>query len=394
MFQQFVLSLGVHVHISLGILFIFSFGYIYTKHVYGHWTRRGIEIAHPPAFLIGNFGKILMQKCTIGELMQDFYNSSTQPVVGVFAGLRAMLIPRDPQLVRNILNNDFAYFHDRGMYCNVRDDPLTGQLLMTPGEKWKQMRAKLTPTFTSGKLKAMCSTLIDCAQPLQQHLEQYVDRAESAEIRDICTRFTMNIIVSTAFGIDIDCFARPDEVFLRQGRKFFELTLNNLLRQLLSSVAPGLMRFLRMRLFDKEMCEFMIAMVEQNLKHREEQKIVRKDFFQLLVQIRNGGNVQQDGDWTAKISNDSTKKNLSIEEVAANAYLFLIAGYESSSASMSFVLYELSKNHEVQDKVHAEIDQVLGKFDGQVTYDSLKELKYLDCCIDGEYNHRLTSNHK
>lgn len=246
------------------------------------------------------------------------------------------------------------------------------------------MRAKLTPTFTSGKLKAMFSTLIDCARPLQEHLEQYADRPESAEVRDICSRFTMNIIASTAFGIEIDCFANPNEDFLRHGRKFFELSLNNVLRQLLSSVAPGLMKALKIRLFDKEMADFMITMVEQNLKHREEQQVVRKDFFQLLVQIRNGG-VERDGEWATKIkSGEENNKSMSIEEVAAQAYLFLIAGFESSSSAMAFCLYELARNLDVQQRLHAEIDRILSKYDGQVTYDSLKEMKYLDCCIDGK----------
>lgn len=384
MFHVLSSVLNISTFISLGILLILSFGFIYIRNVYSYWQRRSVCTAVPPTFPIGSFGKILLQKCTIGELMQEFYNSSTEPLIGVYAGIRAMLIPRDTQLIRNILNSDFQHFHDRGMYWNEKDDPLTAQLLMTPGEKWKHMRAKLTPTFTSGKLKAMFSTLIDCARPLQEHLEPFAGRPESVEVRDICSRFTMTIICSCAFGIEIDCIANPDEEFLRQGRKFFELSLNNVMRQLLSFVSPALMKALRMRLFDREMAEFMIAMVKQNLEYREGQNVIRKDFFQLLVQIRNGGNVERDGEWATKITGEEKDKTLSIEEVAAHAYLFLIAGYESSSSTMSFLLYELARNVEAQGKVHAEIDQVLAKYDGQVTYESLREMKYLDCCIDGK----------
>lgn len=50
---------------------------------------------------------------------------------------------------------------------------------------------------------------------------------------------------------------------------------------------------------------------------------------------------------------------------------------------MAFCLFELCKNQEIQRKVQDEIDQVLGSNDiSSITYESLQELKYLECCID------------
>jgi cytochrome P450 family 6 len=47
---------------------------------------------------------------------------------------------------------------------------------------------------------------------------------------------------------------------------------------------------------------------------------------------------------------------------------------------MSYCLFELAKNPEIQRKVQKEIDGVLKS--GKFTYESLHELKYLECCID------------
>lgn len=46
-----------------------------------------------------------------------------------------------------------------------------------------------------------------------------------------------------------------------------------------------------MRIFNKDVQDFMISVVQQNLKYREEEKVIRKDFFQLMVQIRNSNNM-------------------------------------------------------------------------------------------------------
>lgn len=50
---------------------------------------------------------------------------------------------------------------------------------------------------------------------------------------------------------------------------------------------------------------------------------------------------------------------------------------------MSFCLFELIKNPEIQQKVQAELNEVLEKAGPEgITYDNLAELKYLERCID------------
>lgn len=50
-------------------------------------------------------------------------------------------------------------------------------------------------------------------------------------------------------------------------------------------ICPKLLEILKMRLIDKDVEDFMINVVEQTLELREKNKVVRKDFFQLLVQL-------------------------------------------------------------------------------------------------------------
>lgn len=71
------------------------------------------------------------------------------------------------------------------------------------------------------------------------------------------------------------------------------------------------------------------------------------------------------------------------ELMAAQCVLFFLAGYETSSTTIAFTLLELSKNHHIQNKVRDEINKLLEKYDGQVTYDLLKNMPYTDMVMAG-----------
>lgn len=144
------------------------------------------------------------------------------------------------------------------------------------------------------------------------------------------------------------------------------------------------MPLLNLKSVSQDVEDFILSMTKQSLEYREKNNITRKDFLQLMVQVRNTGTVQSDGEWETKITHDESKKALSVEEVAAQSFVFLIAGFETSSTTMSYCLYELARNPQYQKRVQQEIADVLNKHNGEMTYDSLSEMHLLESCIDGK----------
>lgn len=193
-------------------------------------------------------------------------------------------------------------------------------------------------------------------------------------------------------GNEINCIENPDTSFRRYGRKVFDTNLKNGLRFLLAFIAPSVMKFFHIRQFDQDVEDFMKSLVQKTLEFREKSNVVRKDFFQLLVQLRNTGNVQLDDQWETVITNDEKGKALTLNQVTAQAFVFYLAGFETSSTTMSFCLYEIAKNPNVQRKIHEEIDCVLAKHNGKISYESVSEMKYLESCVDGKWysNHSLS----
>ncbi|GLV40919.1 Cytochrome P450 6a19 [Carabus blaptoides fortunei] len=72
-----------------------------------------------------------------------------------------------------------------------------------------------------------------------------------------------------------------------------------------------------------------------------------------------------------------------VNQIAAHCFSFFFAGFESSATTISFCMFELAVNPNIQDKVRAEITSVLEKYNGHMTYDAISELRYLDQVIHG-----------
>jgi hypothetical protein len=55
-----------------------------------------------------------------------------------------------------------------------------------------------------------------------------------------------------------------------------------------------------------------------------------------------------------------------------------------STISLSFCLLELAINPEIQQCLSIEIDTTLEKCQGQITYDAIQGMSYLDKVVNGE----------
>lgn len=326
-----------------------------------------------PSFPTGNIMPIITGKMSLAEFFRDIYeHNKHHPLVGIYMLYKPFLIVNDPDLIRNILTKEFTNFHDRGIFYNEEIDPLSGHLFQLPGKKWRNLRVKLTPTFTSGKIKQIFPILKEAGNVLEKYLEEEALKGSTIDVKDIFARYSTDIIMSVAFGISCDSFKEPNNEFRYWGKKIFD---PKPFWNALILFAPQVLNFFSISYTEKSVTNFFTNMFKQTVKYRESNNIERKDFLNLLIQLMKNGYVNADDESLSNNVN-AAKNKLTMMEAAAQAYVFFLAGFETSSTTVTFCLYELAKNQDIQNKLREEIQTMIKK-NGDLTYCALNDMNYL-----------------
>ncbi|XP_069672104.1 probable cytochrome P450 6a13 [Periplaneta americana] len=357
--------------------------YFYFQHTWTYWKKRNVPYVQP-TFPFGNFGDVVFARKSMGELFNYLYAKlEGEKFGGTYTFTKKGFFFRDPELIKSILVKDFPSFHDRGLFFDDELDPLVAGLFFLPGNRWRNLRVKLSPTFTSGKMKMMFQTLVDCGQELGECLDETAEKEEVIEIKDVMARYSTDVISSCAFGIQCNCLKNPDAEFRQWGRKIFEPSLRSAIIALLSSIAPSLLKVLKFRGLDPNISKYFRRMVEDTVKYRESNNIKRNDFMQLLIQLKNKGIVdvdyQNDDHYGQEVEEEkSVDKEFSMDNLAAQVFMFYTGGFETAASTMTFCLYELALNPDIQKRLSYEILEVMEKYGGKITYESIQDMEYLD----------------
>ncbi|KFB39403.1 hypothetical protein ZHAS_00006840 [Anopheles sinensis] len=346
----------------------------FVRRKYSFWADRGVPYIKP-RFPFGNIQGI-GRRMHSSQLMTKFYNElkpSGKPYGGIYFFTNPVALALELEFVKNVLVRDFAHFHDRGVYYNEKDDPISGHLFNIEGTKWTNLRKKLIPTFSSGKMKMMCPTIVSVGERFRECLGKCLDSGDGeVEMKELLARFTTDVIGTCAFGIDCNSLNDPNAEFLRMGRRVFEVPRGRILKFFFMATFKDFSRRIHIKGTSEEVSEFFFKVVRETIEYREKNNIQRNDFMNLLMQLKNGGQLDESGEAVG---------TLSLNEVVAQAFVFFLGGFETSSTTMSYCLYELSLNEEIQQRARECVQDAVRKHGG-LTYDALMDMPYIDQCIN------------
>nr|AQM57045.1 cytochrome P450 CYP6CS3 [Sogatella furcifera] len=340
---------------------------IYASYVFSYWHRRGLASCSG-SLPFGSMGDFVLQKKAISEVFADIYRQGEgHKLYGYYSFLSPALLVRDPELIRLVLVKDFPHFMNRGAYFNEKDDPLSAHIFSLEGEQWKKIRTKVSPFYATNKMKFMFDTIKSCSVDLQKYLLESSSMSESEfELKNLMSKYSIEVIAQTAIGMEGNNY--KDRNMLSE--MSFKVTDPNDLMQTFRFSLPFINRklaaFLNLRFTPKETEDYYLDVLRQIIDERRKENIVKNDFMHLLLQLKGKSDTIDKG-----------AGGLSLEEIAAQTFVFILAGHETSSSTIAFCLHELALNHSIQQQLIDEIDST-GCTIQQITFDQIQDLHYLD----------------
>ncbi|KAB0794241.1 hypothetical protein PPYR_13861 [Photinus pyralis] len=355
-----------------------------------YWKDRNVPHIKPWPVL-GNALPMLTGKHSITEFIEMIYHQfPNERYVGIFSFRNPQLMIKDLNLVKRIGVKDFDYFTNRTVQITEKVEPLFGRALISLlDQKWRDMRATLSPTFTSSKMRFMFNLVSDCAVQFVDHfLDEDDGDVIEVDTKDVSTRFTNDAIATAAFGIHLNSLEDKTNDFFLMGKDLNNVTTWRALKLLGYSIFPALMRLLKVPLLPGKYLGFFTNIVKGNIREREEKGLVRPDLIHILLERRQGKGTDEDvvPPKEFAISNEVAVESrriveLTDEDIVAQALMFFFAGFETTSTLICFMCHELAANPDVQQRLQEEINDVLKRCDGKVTYEALLSMKYLDMVV-------------
>ncbi|KAI9363256.1 cytochrome P450 [Pilaira anomala] len=238
-------------------------------------------------------------------------------------------------------------FAGNGLFTSDSDD-----------DEWKLAHKILMPAFSPRAIKAYQPEMGIIAQETIKIFSEYTPE-DKVEILDWCTNMTFETIGRIGFGYTFDLMHRD-----KPPHPFIVAMGYGLSNSVVRFSRPAFMRHLPIasnRKWERGN-DLMRSLVDQVIVERKNSEFAKdseKDLLGFMLNARDEHNL-----------------GLSDENIRDQVITFLIAGHDTTANTLAWVLYELSRNPDVQTKLLQEIANAGISSDKLPTVEQISSLKY------------------
>uniref|UniRef100_A0A3B5AZ78 Thromboxane-A synthase n=1 Tax=Stegastes partitus TaxID=144197 RepID=A0A3B5AZ78_9TELE len=247
---------------------------------------------------------------------------------------------------------DFSSFPNRRT-IPFAPKPMSDTLLLLKNDRWKRVRSIVSPSFSG-----MVPLINTASDALMNNLNVHAESGEAFDIHRCLGCFTMDVIASVAFATQVDSQNKPDDPFVHHAKMFFSLSFLRPIilffsQSLLLLVFEKFMRrdFLQL-ILDARTSDEMVSLEHFDTANHADELDHRNQRTQASASDQDSGHPHPQESPVRR----PQKKKMTEDEVVGQAFVFLLAGYETSSNTLAFTCYLLALHPECQRRVQEEVD--------------------------------------
>uniref|UniRef100_A0AAR2IIU9 unspecific monooxygenase n=1 Tax=Pygocentrus nattereri TaxID=42514 RepID=A0AAR2IIU9_PYGNA len=330
------------------VVLVVTLLFIYGVWPYGFFKKLGVPGPRPWPF----FGTFLSYRKGFYKFDTECYKKYGK-IWGIYDGRLPILMVLDIEMIKSIMVKDcYSVFTNRRLA-----GPFADAVSVVKDEKWKRIRGSLSPFFTSGRLKEIFPIADTYGDRFIENLKKR-NPEDGIKIKDVLAPYSMDVVASASFSVEIDSINNLNDPLVAHIKKMFNFSFFSpiLLIITLFPFTASLLGKLGITLFSKSSMDFFYS----SLRKIKDQHIWCS--------------------FSEKCGFVFSIPGLTDHEILSQSSIFVLAGYETTSTTLTFLLYNLATNPDLQSKLVEEIDEAF-PCNAPVTYDVLMKLGYIDMVI-------------
>lgn len=256
---------------------------------------------------------------------------------------RRIYLVNQPKLVRRVLVEEAEHFPKSTIIADMLELLMGDSIFVSNGEVWKRQRRMMNPAFEQARIKTVFPLMLQAAGDLVTRLRERA-QAEVVDVDVEMTHVTADIIFRTIFSEPI-AEAEAHDIFAAF-KEFQEEAFAHGMSQMAG--LPKFTSFFRYRRA-REAARIIRAILDAKVKRRydafhDKGDAGPPDILHSLVSIKD----------------KESDSYFSFRELCEQVSMLFLAGHETSASALSWALYLLSHQQDVQERLAAEATKVLG----------------------------------
>ncbi|KAI5196281.1 Cytochrome P450 4F3 [Manis pentadactyla] len=250
-------------------------------------------------------------------------------------------------------------------------------LLLSGGNKWSRHRRLLTPAFHFNILKPYIKIFNDSVNVMHAKWNHLISEGSSRlDMFEHISLMTLDSLQKCVFSFDSNCQEKPSEYIAAilelsalVSKRHQQIFLHT---DFLYYLTPDGQRFRRAcRLVHN----FTDAVIQERRRTLPSEGI--DEFLQAKAKAKTLDFID-----VLLLSKDEDGKELSDEDIRAEADTFMFAGHDTTASGLSWVLYNFAKYPEYQERCRQEVQELLrDREPKEMAWDDLSQLPFLTMCI-------------